>query len=54
VPTVERFEELRVWQQAREIVELGYHLKRFPFEEPKLRESDSVDIAQPETGNPES
>jgi four helix bundle protein len=34
VPTVERFEELRVWQEAREIVALVYRLTRgFPTHE---------------------
>jgi hypothetical protein len=34
VPTVERFEDLRVWQEAREIVALVYRLTRgFPTHE---------------------
>ena len=34
MPTVERFEELRVWQEAREIVSLVYHLTaKFPSAE---------------------
>jgi len=49
VPTVERFEDLRVWQEARKIVFIEY-LKRTPFEGPKLREPDPEwHIEQPET-----
>jgi four helix bundle protein len=34
VPTVERFEDLRVWQEAREIVGVVYRLtRRFPAHE---------------------
>lgn len=34
MPTVERFEDLRVWQEVREIVKLVYRLTaRFPSSE---------------------
>lgn len=34
MPTIERFEDLRVWQEAREIVNHVYHLTaRFPSSE---------------------
>jgi four helix bundle protein len=34
VPTIERFEDLRVWQEAREIVRIVYRLTgKFPPQE---------------------
>ena len=33
MPTIERFEDLRVWQEAREIVTVVYRLTKFPSSE---------------------
>jgi hypothetical protein len=52
MPTVECFEDLRVWQEAREIVNVVYKLtRRFPpFKGPKLREpGPEWQIEEPET-----